>query len=113
MPIQHLNKASIPAAIDEALRRLGQAIVRARSRRGLRRIDLAKRVGISPLTLARVEHGSPTTSIGAYFAALWAMGLEREFGDIASPDRDEEGKTLELARSPERVDVKRALDGNF
>jgi transcriptional regulator with XRE-family HTH domain len=113
MPRQLLTSTSAPAAVTEALRSLGRSIVVARTRRGLRRVDLAQKAGVAPLTLARVEKGSPTTSVGAYLAALWAMGLDGPFANLASPDRDEEGKTLERARSPRRVDVKRSVDADF
>jgi transcriptional regulator with XRE-family HTH domain len=113
MPRQIFSTSSAPAAVTETLRLLGRHIVVARTRRGLRQVDLARKAGVAPLTLARVEKGSPTTSIGAYLAALWAMGLDGQFANLASPDQDEEGKTLELARSPRRVDVKRSLDADF
>lgn len=98
----------IPLAVADGLRTLGVRIARARIRRGLRQRDLAEKAGIALMTLVRVEHGHPTTSIGAYFAAIWAMGLEREFADLLAPERDEEGVTLELARAPRRVRLRAA-----
>jgi len=44
---------------------------------------------------------------------LWALGLESQFKDLASPDRDEEGKTLELARQPKRARQSGDLDADF
>ena len=103
MPKSTLTSATIPSAVERALKRLGANIILARQRRGMRQADLATKAGITPVTMHRVENGMPTTSIAAYLAALWALGLENEFADIASPDRDAEGKTRERARSPERI----------
>lgn len=113
MPRQNLTPEVTPVAVVRAISRLGQNIARARIRRGLRQVDLAKKTGLAPGTIKRIEEGSPTTALSAYFTVLWALGLEREFEDLASPDRDEEGKTLELARQPKRVHPKRDLDADF
>jgi transcriptional regulator with XRE-family HTH domain len=103
----------MPLAVARAVSRLGQNIARARIRRRLKQADLAKKTGLAVGTLQRVEKGSPTTALSAYFTALWALGLEREFEDLGSPDRDEEGKTLELARQPKRVRSSGGLDADF
>lgn len=114
MPKLNLTLQTIPFAVERALKRLGANVSYARRRRALTQQALARKAGVTPVTLRRVERGSPTTAIGAYFAALWALGLERELADIASPDRDEEGKTLERARAPERIRPRSAeLDDNF
>lgn len=113
MPRQNLTHETMPLVVDQAIRRLGQNIARARIRRSMKQADLAKKTGLALGTLKRVEQGSPTTAISAYFTALWALGLEREFENLGSPDRDEEGKTLELARQPKRVHSSRGLDADF
>ena len=113
MPRQNLTLETTPAAVVSAIARLGQNIAQARIRRGLRQLDLAKKTGLAIGTLKRIEEGSPTTSLSAYFTVLWALGLEREFDNLASPDRDEEGKTLEQARYPKRAHPKADLDADF
>jgi transcriptional regulator with XRE-family HTH domain len=115
MPRQNLGTDTTPFAVARAITTLGQNIARARIRRGLRQVDLAKKTGLALGTLRRIEEGSPTTALSAYFTVLWALGLEREFNDLASPDRDAEGKTLEAARQPTRVVLKSkgGLDGDF
>lgn len=113
MPRQNLTRETTPLAVVRAVARLGQNIERARVRRGLRQVDLAKKTGLALGTLKRIEEGSPSTALSAYFTVLWALGLEREFESIGSPDRDEEGKTLELARQPKRVRPKAELDADF
>ncbi|WP_163993362.1 helix-turn-helix domain-containing protein [Pyxidicoccus caerfyrddinensis] len=113
MPRQNLTPDVTPVCVVRAITRLGQNIARARIRRGLRQVDLAKKTGLALGTLKRIEGGSPTTALSAYFTVLWALGLEHEFENLASPDRDEEGKTLELARQPKRVRPKDDLDADF
>ncbi|MDQ3262706.1 MAG: helix-turn-helix domain-containing protein [Myxococcota bacterium] len=107
------SKKSWPAGVVDAVRLLGENVATARQRRGLRQVDLAARTGLARLTIRRIEAGHPGTAVGAYFAALWALGLEREIAELASPDRDEEGKTLEAARRPRRVVRRTELDADF
>ena len=93
----------IPFAVESSIQRLGRNIAIARKRRRLTQTELAKKAGLTRLLLSNIERGAATTGIQGYFAALWALGLEREFAELASPDRDEEGKRLERLRLPARV----------
>lgn len=45
--------------------------------------------------------------------ALWALGLLAHMRDVADPERDEEGKTLERARSPKKARNRRSLIDEF
>jgi transcriptional regulator with XRE-family HTH domain len=99
--------ASAPAAVEQAARELGQRVRLARVRRRLSQRELASRAGISYVTLRAVEAGSLLTGLGAYLAAIWALGLEREFEALLDPDRDIEGKQLELSRTPRRARAKK------
>ena len=102
-----------PAAVEDALKRLGRNIRTARLRRKLRIEDVADRIGASRFTVADLEKGKPGTSAAAYFGALWALGLLGQAKDLADPDRDEEGKVLESARSPKEAPRRRSLDDDF
>lgn len=102
-----------PAAVEDALRRLGRNIRTARVRRKLRIEDVAERIGASRFTVADLEKGKPGTSIAAYAGALWALGLLEQMDELADPDRDEEGKALESARSPRQAPRRRRLDNDF
>ncbi|WP_194869565.1 helix-turn-helix domain-containing protein [Myxococcus sp. AB025B] len=108
-----MTQETIPLAVDRAVIALGANIARARLRRGLKQVDLAKKTGLGLGTIRRIEAGNISTAISAYFVVLWAMGLEREIENLASPDRDEEGKTLEAARQPERATSSGGLDADF
>lgn len=104
---------SPPAAVEEALRRLGRNLRTARLRRRLRIQDVADRLGVSRFTVADLERGRPGVSGAAYFGALWSLGLLGEAADLAHPDRDEEGKVLESARRPTRARRRSRLDNDF
>ncbi len=98
-----------PAALEQALVRLGRDIRTARLRRNWRLDDLAGRMGVSRFTVADVEKGKPGTSA----AALWALGLLDQLAPVADPDHDSVGKTLEAARAPRVARRTRLLDDNF
>ena len=102
-----------PAAVEEALGRLGRNIRTARLRRRLRMEDVARRIGASRFTVADLENGKPGTSAAAYFGALWALNLLDQASELAHPDLDREGKVLESARSPRRAPHRRRLDNDF
>ena len=104
---------STPAAVEDVLIRLGSSIRIARLRRKLSLEQLSERIGISRYVLADIERGKPTTAIAAYLGALWALGLLDEMRKVADPDRDEEGKILERARSPKTAPKRRAIEDDF
>lgn len=104
---------SPPAAVENALGRLGRNVRTARLRRKLSREALAERIGISRYVMADIENGKPTTAIAAYLGALWALGLLKDVLLLADPDRDEEGKILERARSPKTAPKRRVIDDDF
>ena len=104
---------SPPAAVEDALQRLGRNIRTARLRRRLPQIALAERMGVSRFVVADVERGKPTTGVAAYIGALWVLGLLGDMTEVAEPDRDEEGKALERARSPRRARSRRLLSDDF
>ena len=104
MPRPSKIAQSPPAAVQEALQRLG---------RKLPQQALAQRIGVSRFVVADIEKGKATTGIAAYMGALWALGLLAHMRDIADPEHDEEGKTLERARSPKTARNCRSLSDEF
>jgi transcriptional regulator with XRE-family HTH domain len=102
-----------PAAVESAVAQLGANIATARLRRRLRQEDLAEKAGITRATLAAIEHGKLGTGIGAYVAVLWALGLHGDVAELAGPERDVEGATLEAARLVDRARQSTSLDDDF
>jgi len=114
MPRPLMFAATAPAAVLEVSRTLGLRIRLARARRRIPLRELAERAGVNHKTAAAVEAGNLLTGIGAYLAIIWALGLEREAAKLLDPDQDEEGKQLELARTPKRARAKKgSTDGDF
>ncbi len=113
MPNKSRINQAPPAAVEAAIRRLGRNIRTARLRRKLRIEDVANRIGASRFTVADIEKGKAGASVAAYAGALWALGLLEGMSEVADPDRDEEGKTLESARSPKTAPRRRRLDNDF
>ena len=106
--------ATAPAAVEEIARTLGSRLRLARSRRRIPLRALAERAGVNHKTAAAVEAGNLLTGIGAYLALIWALGLEGEVASLLHPDHDEEGKQLELARTPKRARAKKgSIDADF
>jgi transcriptional regulator with XRE-family HTH domain len=108
--------SSLPAAEDapaESLSRLGSRIRIARLRRKLRQEDLARQIGRTRATVIAIERGSPTTEIGAYVAALWALGLLQELDLVADPGLDRDGQALSFSAADKRVRVRRQLNNKF
>ena len=103
-----------PAAVEEALRKLGANIRTARLRRKLRLVDVAEKVGVSRYVLSDIEKGKPSTAVASYIGALWALGLLDDMKKVADPDDDTEGKILEKSRAPRTAGKrKKDLDNDF
>jgi len=113
MPRVSKISKSPPAAVKDILNRLGRNIRTARLRRKLSMEELAERVGISRYVLADIEKGKPTTAIAAYLGTLWALGLLWNMREVADPDRDQEGKILERARSPKTAPKRKTINDDF
>ena len=65
---------------------LGENIKLARLRRKLTAEQVSERANISRPTLASIEKGAGSVSIGAYLKVLSALGLEKDFLLVARDD---------------------------
>lgn len=72
-------ESTLPEDARNALERMGSSIRAARRERNLTITHLAERSMLSRPTLIRIEHGDPTTSIGAVATVLSMLGLIEEF----------------------------------
>ncbi len=97
----------------QSLSSLGSRIRLARTRRKLRQKDLAQQIGRARATVVAIEKGSPNTEIGAYVAALWALGLLQELDLVADPGLDRDGQALTFSAADKRVRPRRQLDNKF
>lgn len=83
----------LPRKLEQKMQIVGEQIKLARLRRNLSVAQIAERTTCSPLTVSRIEKGSPTVSIGIYLRVLYALQLE---GDILLLAKDNElGRRLQ------------------
>ena len=76
----------LPRKLEEKMKIVGEQIKLARLRRNLSVAQVAERAACSPLTVARIEKGTPTVAIGIYLRVLYALQLEDDILLIAQQD---------------------------
>lgn len=87
---------------ERALVAIGNNIRTARLRRRDTEEAVAQRVGVSRHTWRRLEQGLPTVSLGLFVEAMVIYGFERQLFDLANPDLDHIGKSMEAMHRPQR-----------
>ena len=83
------------------LRQFGENLRLARLRRNITAKLEAERVGISISTLAKIERGDPTVSLGSYMQVLVTLNMANDILKIASDDTF--GRTLQDLHLPVRA----------
>lgn len=83
-----------------AIRQIGANLKRARLRRKLPMEVVADRARITRQTLAKVERGDTSVSIGIYATVMHALGLIDKLGDVAN---DPMASMLEDEALPKRI----------
>lgn len=86
----------LPRKLEQKMAIMGEQIKLARLRRQLTIAQVAERATCSPLTINRIEKGSPTVSIGIYARVLYALQLDDDLLLIAKEDTL--GRTLQDLR---------------
>lgn len=96
----------LPRKLAQRMEIVGEQIKLARLRRNLSVAQVAERATCSPLTVSRIEKGSPTVAIGIYLRVLYALQLDEDIMWIAKEDRL--GKSLQdlTLKSRERASKK-------
>jgi transcriptional regulator with XRE-family HTH domain len=94
-------------ALQQHLTEAGENIRLARLRRKLSMVQVAERANISRTTLAAVERGAPTVSMGTYAQVLFTLGLAPSLRQLAANDTlgrklQDAGLTLK-ERAPKRT----------
>ena len=90
----------LPRKLEEKMKLMGEQIKLARLRRNLSIAQVAERATCSPLTVNRIEKGSPTVSIGIYARVLFALQLDDDLLLIAQEDK--QGRLLQDLRLKNR-----------
>lgn len=97
------RQVNLPMPAMNALRKLGQDISDARRRRRITVELMAARANVSKNTLARIEKGEPSVSIGKYASVLFVLGMTERLGDLVDSVHDLTGRQLEEESLPKRV----------
>lgn len=97
------SQAALPFGVRRSLRALGMDLSAARRRRRIPVALMAERAFISRTTLARVEKGDPTVSMGIYASVLFVLGMADRLGDLAAAAHDPLGLSLDEERLPRRI----------
>lgn len=82
---------------------LGADLSAARRRRRLPLEVVAQRAGITRQTLAKIEKGDPSVSMGGWASVLFALNLSDGLRHVASAADDRVGLDLEIEQLPQRV----------
>jgi len=102
-----------PYPVEQAVKRLGENLRTARTRRKLTIEEVAQKIGTGPRAVMDAEKGKPSTMIGVYAALLWAYDLLSPLSELANPATDEQGLTLSAAKGKTRVRKSKGLDSDF
>ena len=76
----------LPRKLAQKMQVVGEQIKLARLRRDLSIAQVAERATCSPLTVARIEKGTPTVAIGIYLRVLYALQLDDDILALAKDD---------------------------
>ena len=77
----------LPRKLEEKMKVVGEQIKLARLRRDLSLTQVAERATCSPLTVSRIEKGTPTVAIGIYLRVLYALQLDDDMLLLAKEDK--------------------------
>ncbi len=101
-------KAILPIPVQKALRKLGQDISDSRRRRRISTELMAERAYLSRATLAKIEKGDPSVSLGGYASVLFVLGLTDRLKDLVDANYDLVGRALEEEHLPKRIRLSRS-----
>lgn len=100
---------SMTTEAEAALHDLGAQLKLARLRRGLSGRELAKRLGVDRRTLAQLESGKPTVSLGVFIQALGVLDLLRGLNEVLRPENDLEAVSMNIRRLRRRLEPGRPI----
>ena len=98
---------TLPVRARRALTKLGLDIQVARKKRRISTASMADRAFVSRTTVAKIEKGDPTVSMGAYLSVLAILGMADGLGDVVDRTKDTVGLNLDEGRLPERIRMTR------
>jgi|SRR5436190_15368439 len=97
---------TLPPAVAQGLKRLGDNLAVARIRRKESQRVWAQRLGVSVPTLIRMEQGDPGVSAGIYATALWLIGRVQALPELADPQHDRGALEMDVREAMRRRAVR-------
>jgi transcriptional regulator with XRE-family HTH domain len=97
----------------EAARLLGARVRLARRERRWTVAELAERVGVSHVTISKVERGDLTVGLGVAFEAAWVVGVPLFHEDPSRRALERERVADRLAVLPQVVRAPVEIDDDF
>lgn len=77
--------SEVSSVVDQQLLlQLGGRLKQIRLRKGLTTVELAKRAGLSRMTLRSIESGEPSPTIGSYLRVMNVLGVSQDLALLAS-----------------------------
>jgi transcriptional regulator with XRE-family HTH domain len=90
--------------VSRALQKLGRDISLARRRRHIAAEDFAQQMGVSRMTLHRLENGDPGISLNTLTMAMFVLGQLNAVSDLADPAKDDIGIMITRQEAPRRIE---------
>ena len=103
-----LNEDSLPLPVERALEKLGRDISFARRRRQMPQSMLAERIGVSVMTVRRMEAGHPNIALQTVARALHVFGELERLKQLLDTSEDSIGLALMDEKLPQRVRLPKA-----
>jgi transcriptional regulator with XRE-family HTH domain len=93
----------LPLPAQTTLKKLGSDISDARRRRRITMELMAERAGYVRTTIAKIEKGDPTVSMGAYICVIFVLGMLDGIKTLIDSNNDLIGQQLDEENLPKRV----------
>lgn len=107
-PMRSTKEDLLPLPVSRALEKLGRDISFARRRRQMPQSMLAERIGVSVMTVRRMEAGSPTIAMQTLARALHVFGELERLKQLLDSSEDSIGLALMDEKLPQRVRLPKA-----
>ncbi|MDR1856383.1 MAG: helix-turn-helix transcriptional regulator [Desulfovibrio sp.] len=96
----------MPKFCHDTLTRMGMYCSIARKRRNMTQEVAGRQVQVTRQTIARMEAGDPSVSMGAYITYAFVLNVAEDFTLLFSPERDKYGCWLDHKKQLRRQKVR-------
>lgn len=89
--------------VEQVLKKLGNDLKDARRRRRITTKLMAERIGITRVTLSKIEAGDPKVSMGSYALAIYILGKIEILESLMDRANDSLGLDIMEESLPKRI----------